>query len=46
VAANRSFDGFFLSADFNDLGIFLHVLRARKARRIDCPDYAMDALKK
>jgi len=34
VPANRSFDGFFLSADFNDLGIFLHVSSARKARRI------------
>ena len=46
VAANRSLDDFFLSADFNDLGIFLHVLRARNAQRIGFSDYATAGFKK
>jgi hypothetical protein len=35
----------FLVADFSDLAMFFHVLRARYALRIGFPDYAMDGLK-
>jgi hypothetical protein len=36
---------FVFAADFNDLAMVLHLLRAPLALRIGLPDYAMDELK-
>ena len=42
---NRSLSVLVFAADFNDLAMVLHLLRAPLALRIGLPDYAMDELK-